>query len=271
MIKRIILLIIISFFIVGCSKQPTITHSIEFEKDVVIEYGDKVDSTQYIVSVDNITANSNNKEGNKLYISTFYVECPDIDSSKLGKQNLIYNIGKEEYSLTVTVKDTQPPKIILEKDNYEIEEGKKISLLDIRFSITDNCTPLKDIKLELQERDSKTYLVATDSSKNKSEKVINISVKKKKENNSQPSNGDGSNNSSSGQQGNKDSKSSSQKKNESSGAQNTVKNGEKFYFKDGYDEGDCVSSLSKSGKSGTCVPIKDKEGKLFIGYQILFY
>ena len=124
--KKIILLIIFILILVGCSwnKQPHLSHKIEFIKDTTISYNKKMDSSELIISVDNISINRNNFEGNKLYISNFYVTCPDFPES-LGQHHLIYEIGKEKYGLDIEIKDLEAPVIKLKKSNYLLEKGQE--------------------------------------------------------------------------------------------------------------------------------------------------
>ncbi|MCI9093392.1 MAG: hypothetical protein HFF36_06345 [Coprobacillus sp.] len=177
--KKIVLTIIICLFLVGCSwnKQPELSHMIEFSDNTLIPYSQKIDSSELIVSVDNISINKNNIDGNKLYVSNFYVICPKIPN-KLGKHHLTYEIGKEKYHLDIEVQDLEPPDIQLKKTVYVLEEGKKLELSKIQYLVTDNYSKKDKIKIELQGKENQYILKATDENGNSSFKEINIQYKK---------------------------------------------------------------------------------------------
>lgn len=268
MIKKIIFIIFLTIFLVGCSlfnSRPITTHKVEFKDNVVIDYKEKVNSTEYVVSIDNITVNANNIDGNKLYVSNFYVKCPDINTKKLGVQNITYEIGEEKYDLKITIEDKKSPVIELKQSTYEIDEGTTLTIDKVKYSVSDNYSSTENIKIELKIINStNAKIIATDEMGNKAEKDIVIKVKEKKKEETNTSSSNNTNNSSSNN-GN----ASSPNENKNTGS--TVKSGKKYLFSDGETEGTCVSALSKSGKSGSCVPIKDDSGNVFIGFQLIFY
>lgn len=181
--KRIMFISVCFIFLSGCSllkKEIVITHDIEFIKDTNVDYDNNIDSSQFIVSVDGIEVNSSNVQEDRLYVSNFEVKCPTV-KMKLGKQLLKYTIGQEEYDLEINIVDRVKPTIVLKKDNFEIEEGKELSLIqNTDFSVQDNCTEEQKIKVTVIKKKENLYqITATDESHNTSTKDINVTIKKK--------------------------------------------------------------------------------------------
>lgn len=181
--KKVMLMLLLALlFLTGCSiadDDPDISHKVEFKKDSTIEYNKNMDSSAFLVSVDNISINKNNKEGNKLYVSNFYILCPTIKDS-IGTQKLTYEIGKETYDYEITVQDTTAPVLTLTKEEYQIKEGAQLKLSSIQYTVSDNYSKKENIKVELEKANSKYELKATDEYGNTIKKEIKVTIKRQK-------------------------------------------------------------------------------------------
>ena len=259
--KKIILLIIFILILVGCSwnKQPHLSHKIEFIKDTTISYNKKMDSSELIISVDNISINRNNFEGNKLYISNFYVTCPDFPES-LGQHHLIYEIGKEKYGLDIEIKDLEAPVIKLKKSNYLLEKGQELKLSQIQYSVIDNYSKQNNIKIELNKNSNHYILKATDESGNYSTLIISVRFKEKSVK--------------------KNSNKSTDKKNENKKPQrskkgSTVKPVSKHFTVKQYKtlkecERKCIEYIQRYNYSGIASAVPIMKNGIYIGYKAEF-
>lgn len=294
--KRIIKLLIIFVFITGCSHNDLshLSHSITFQDQTQINYKGDINPVDFIASVDGMTISQSNIEGNMLYISTFQVECPKTIDKVLGKQKLIYRIGNEEYYFHIDVVDNEAPKITLHKNTYSVDENENLKLEDLEYDIEDNFYDPKDIDVSILQEENKYYIQAEDGSENKAKKEI---VVKNPENEKSESNDIKSdkNNTSKSTKNNerKDDKKSSQQTNDKKDTNKKTSQQDnasityhfefgktyKLYKNDGtYDIVTCnmsnamqicSSHLSKSGKSGQCIPVMNVDGTLYTGYELI--
>ncbi len=259
--KKIILLIIFTVILVGCSwnKQPQLSHTIEFIEDTTISYNKKMDSSELIISVDNISINRNNIEGNKLYISNFYVTCPNIPET-LGQHHLIYKIGNERYGLDIEVKDLESPVIQLKKSNYLLEIGQELKLSQVQYSVTDNYSNQNKIKIELNKSSNHYVLKATDESGNHSSQKILVKFKEEPVKKAPKKTID---------------KKDEVKKTQKSKKTSTVKPVSKIFTVKQYKtlkecEKKCIAYIERCSYSGTARAVPIMKDGIYVGYKAIF-
>ena len=97
----------------------------EFNIPETIEYGSEIQAKDLIQS----------HEGGTL------TNLPELDTKKKGEQKLLFRMTKNgierEFSCTVTVKDTQPPEIVLKEETVTIESGSAFDPADNIQSVSD--------------------------------------------------------------------------------------------------------------------------------------
>ena len=97
----------------------------EFNIPETIEYGSEIQAKDLIQS----------HEGGTL------TKLPELDTKKKGEQKLLFRMTKNgierEFSCTVTVKDTQPPEIVLKEETVTIESGSAFDPADNIQSVSD--------------------------------------------------------------------------------------------------------------------------------------
>ena len=186
---KIILLFITMFFVSGCEllEDPNFTSDkIKFKDDIEINYKDKVDTTLFVESIDDIKIKdeNRNKEKKIITMNNYIIECPDFKADELGHFNLTYKLGDYKYTCSVTVKDIQAPDLKLETDKYEITVGDSFNINNIKIkSIKDNLSKKKNIKIKLNgkynTKKEGTYdlnVTATDEKNNKKKIPIKLTV-----------------------------------------------------------------------------------------------
>ena len=97
----------------------------EFNIPETIEYGSEIQAKDLIQS----------HEGGTL------TKLPELDTKKKGEQKLLFRMTKNgierEFSCTVTIKDTQPPEIVLKEETVTIESGSAFDPADNIQSVSD--------------------------------------------------------------------------------------------------------------------------------------
>lgn len=266
------------FFLSLCSAcslidtSPDISFELKFKKNTKIAYGENISTCSLVDFVDTYKVedkNINSKE-NKIYVSNLEVNCGTINTKKLGKQTIVYDLNGNKTSLDVTIKDLTAPKIIVQK-SFEIEAGETFNVLD-KLQVKDNLDKEKNIKLkvtgEIDKNKAGTYtqtITATDKSKNKSTKKITVIVKEKpKEENTNNQNENNPSNNNAGNTGS------------NKPTEDTVKPPEsiieaytkKFLFSDGYDFQSAPQACQKeameafsNGRGASCTNLFDENGQ----------
>lgn len=294
--KKIIKMLIIFIFITGCNRNDLshLSHSITFQDQTQINYEHDINPVDFIASVDGMTISQSNIEENMLYISTFQVECPKTIEKVLGKQKLIYRIGNEEYYFHINIVDNEAPKITLQKNTYTVNENENLKLEDLEYDIEDNFYDSKNIDVCLLQEENKYYIQAEDGSGNKAKKEIFVKKLEDKKPESDDIKSDKNNTSKNSKNNEKtDDKKSSQQTNDQKDTNKKTSQQDnasityhfefgktyKLYKSDGsYDMVTCnmsnamqicSSHLSKSGKSGQCIPVMNVDGTLYTGYELI--
>lgn len=136
--KKFILIIIICIFVASSiigiifwqlkeqhRKQLYNAMHIQFKESTTLEYGENIDPSSLIISVD----------GGEL------TSLPNIDSRQIGEQSLSYTLKKEDVTRsfvhTVTIKDTQAPQIKFVSPSISVQEGTA-------FDAKENIQSVKD-------------------------------------------------------------------------------------------------------------------------------
>lgn len=191
--KLIIRIICIVLLIAGCIGGYTIYQNkvkekiydsitIDFIENQVIEYGDQIESSEFIKNVSG------------------EVTLPSIDTNQIGKQTLVYKVEKEgiskEFEYEIEIKDTQNPVITLKKDNITLTVGDDFSVEQYIDSINDPVEGTLEYKEKVSENDVSYYtyqsnvdtkkagtynviISAADNHSNKTEKTLKVTVKEK--------------------------------------------------------------------------------------------
>lgn len=106
-------------------------HDLHFTDSLTFNYLEEVDACQLVKQVDMWEVKQNNIKEGKIEINDLVIECPDIDTSKLGEQSILYKLEKKEYLLLITIADTQAPTLIFKSRNIEVDQ------YDYEFNILD--------------------------------------------------------------------------------------------------------------------------------------
>ena len=193
--KKIMVIVILGIMILGMSGYSLYNHmheqailnsiKIEFIDDPVVEYGEDIDLMSFVKS----------SEGQ--------VSClGKIDSQKVGKQSIVYEVEKQEktkeFTLEVDVQDTKAPVITFVSDKLTIEYEGKVELLkniksvndehfgDLEFAeeVKDNQVGYYTLSGEVNTKKAGSYkikVIAVDMNGNKAEKEMTVVVKEKVE------------------------------------------------------------------------------------------
>ena len=281
--KKIILYTMIAFLLAGCGKVYN-SHSLVFEDDIIIEYGEDVDSSKFLKRVDSFLINDSMREKGKINVSNITIKCPKLDTKKIGKFELVYKIDNEVYRTAICIKDTKKPVIELAKEKLTLTIGDK---LDLRKAVKNVSDPI-DGKLKYSEKaiekdgyyfvtdkvDTKkagTYkaqVIAFDKNDNKSIAEVEVMVKKKKKVNQsankkypvqKPSIDNNVN-----KQDKVDHEDVIDKQNIRPNTDSDASITKDYLFDDGYTidtaPRQCQIALESSGRSGSCTPIQDENG-----------
>ena len=233
--------------------------------------------------------------------------CPSLkkgDLEKLGKQELIYTIGDEKYTVEANIVDSVKPVIKVKDDSLTFEVGEMKGINNY-YSVSDNYDASKDIKVKVKNIDKlnknktgtyKLVIKAWDTSGNTASKKLTVIIKdtkkeqeekqkeeerKKEEEEKQreaerqqqqqqsqqtqaPSTNTNNNVSNSPATSN----SSTQTQQPSSSTPVT----RDYLFSQGYDMSSapsaCQSALMASGRSGSCTPLQDSNG-IYLGMRLV--
>lgn len=191
--KIIIRVVCILLLIIGCiggyvfykneqKRELYDSITLEFQPQQVFEYGSQVDSQALIKNISG------------------QVTLPMIDTKQVGKQKIIYKVTKEDMSkdfeYEIEIKDTKKPIITLIKDKETLELDAKVDIKDYIKSVKDPVdgqltykkAPQKDdvgyytYENNINTKKAGTYkikITAVDVNGNKSEKTLEMNVKKK--------------------------------------------------------------------------------------------
>lgn len=181
--KRILLILLLIFFIIGCEKR--ISHKIEFNNEN-IEVGQDYKACQLIKKIDEETITKKMIKYNKIILSNGKeFECSLIDNSKVGEIEIKYSFDRQNFTHRVKVVDTKKPTIEA-KEMYEVDLGNKYFNIANEVKIKDNYDKHFFINYEHNIDINKAgeypvIIKAKDNSQNEATKKVIVKVLDKKE------------------------------------------------------------------------------------------
>lgn len=209
------MIIVLSLSLFGCTTAPQDKLHLINEDPVTVELGNDLDLSldKYIDTsdlseedLDNVTIKLvsaiKNSEG-KIDPNAKEVESKELG---FGSKAILITLNDEQEIIDVIVKDTTKPEFTKTKDEYEITEGDKLPDIKKDFEAEDlsDVTILVDTDEVKNDKagEYKATITATDTSGNKTEHEVTITVKEKpKQTVSTPSYSGGSSNGSSSSNG----------------------------------------------------------------------
>ena len=289
-LKKIMLIFILLISTVGCGKVYN-SHSLVFEDDIIIEYGEDVDSSKFLKRVDSFLINDSMREKGKINVSNITIKCPKLDTKKIGKFELVYKIDNEVYRTAICIKDTNKPVIELAKEKLTLTIDDKLDLSKAVKNVSDPIDGKLKYSEKVVEKDgyyfvtdkvdtkkARTYkaqVIEIDKNGNKSIAEVDIEIKKKKVNKStnkkhpvqKPSTDNNVN-----KQDKVDQEDVIDKQNIRPNSDADISVTKDYLFDDGYTidtaPRQCQIDLESSGRSGSCTPIQDENG-IYKGMRLI--
>lgn len=291
---RIVLLFLMLLLLMGCTSKD---YTLHFNETMILQYGTNKNTIDLIERIGDVKVTDEMKENNILTYDNLVIECEEIDTSILTEYEVTYKTNDTENKLitkTVKIRDTSPPSIAfngLDENNVLYMYKEDFDTYDFSRNVTvkDNYDSKPEVHLTINEIKGKdqytVQITATDKFNNTATKEFMISIKKKeadqkKENTDTQS--ETSRNSNKKKNPSVGSSSQNQNSNTSSSKINSSIKEQNFYFGKIYEYENkqiecnidnvssiCSSKLSKSGRSGSCVPLKDSNG-IYIGMSLRF-
>lgn len=157
----------------GCNKGL----NIEYVENLQFQYGDKVNSCEFIKSINGKEVGKDMINGNEIAYKKDTISCSEIDTSKIGKGEAYFSYKKQLYSTTYEVIDNESPFIFADDDIY-ISEGEEFNLEDY-ITVEDEDKIISSITGNIDSNSSGIYKIlytVSDSSGNTTQKEINIHV-----------------------------------------------------------------------------------------------
>lgn len=310
-LERLCCVLMMFLTLIGCSSSTPQTHDVIFQDSIRIDLGDDdVNTAEYVKRIDSYPISGSSIDGNKIHVSNITMVCPSLkkgDLEKLGKQELIYTIGDEKYTVEANIVDSVKP-VINVKDNsltFEVGEMKGINNY---YSVSDNYDASKDIKVKVKNIDKlnknktgtyKLVIKAWDTSGNTASKKLTVIIKdtkkeqeekQKKEEEKKKAEEEEKQREAERQQ--QQQQSTQQTQASSTNTNNSVSNSpatsnssaqtqqpssstpvtRDYLFSQGYDMSSapsaCQSALMASGRSGSCTPLQDSNG-IYLGMRLV--
>ena len=175
--------------LIGCSSSTHQTHNVIFQSSIRIDLGDEdVNTAQFVKRIDTYPISESSIDGNNIHVSNITMICPSLkkgDLKKLGKQELIYTIGNEKYTVEANIVDSVKPVIKLKNNDLTFEVGEMKGINNY-YSVSDNYDDSKDIKVKVKYIDKlnknktgtyKLVIKAWDTSGNTATKKITVIIK----------------------------------------------------------------------------------------------
>lgn len=294
-LERLCCVLMMFLTLVGCSSSTPQTHDVIFQDSIRIDLGDEnVNTAEYVKRIDSYPISGSSIDGNKIHVSNITMVCPSLkkgDLEKLGKQELIYTIGDEKYTVEANIVDSVKPVINVKDDSLTFEVGEMKGINNY-YSVSDNYDASKDIKVKVKNIDKlnknktgtyKLVIKALDTSGNTASKKLTVIIKdtkkeqeeKQKEEESQQqqqqsqqTQAPSTNTNNSVSNSPATSNSSAQTQQPSSSTPVT----RDYLFSQGYDMSSapsaCQSALMASGRSGSCTPLQDSNG-IYLGMRLV--
>ena len=310
-LERLCCVLMMFLTLIGCSSSTPQTHDVIFQDSIRIDLGNEdVNTAEYVKRIDSYPISGSSIDGNKIHVSNITMVCPSLkkgDLEKLGKQELIYTIGDEKYTVEANIVDSVKP-VIKVKDNsltFEVGEMKGINNY---YSVSDNYDASKDVKVKVKNIDKlnknktgtyKLVIKAWDTSGNTASKKLTVIIKdtkkeqeekQKKEEEKRKAEEEEKQREAERQQ--QQQQSAQQSQAPSTNTNNNVSNSpatsnssaqtqqpssstpvtRDYLFSQGYDMSSapsaCQSALMASGRSGSCTPLQDSNG-IYLGMRLV--
>ena len=186
------MIIVLSLSLFGCTAAPQDKLHFLNEEPVTVELGSDLDLTleNYLDTselseedLDNITIKLvsaiKNSEG-KIDPNAKEVESKELG---FGSKAILITLNDEQEVIDVIVKDTTKPEFTKTKDEYEITEGDKLPDIKKDFEAKDLSDVTMSVDTDEVKNDKageyKATVTATDTSGNKTEHEVTITVKEK--------------------------------------------------------------------------------------------
>ena len=297
--------------LIGCSSSTHQTHNVIFQSSIRIDLGDEdVNTAQFVKRIDTYPISESSIDGNNIHVSNITMICPSLkkgDLKKLGKQELIYTIGNEKYTVEANIVDSVKPVIKLKNNDLTFEVGEMKGINNY-YSVSDNYDDSKDIKVKVKYIDKlnknktgtyKLVIKAWDTSGNTATKKLTVIIKdtkkeqeekqkeeerKKEEEKKKAEEEEKEREAQRQQQSVQQSQVPSTNNNVSSypATSNSPNQTQQpssiapvtrdYLFSQGYDmtsaPSACQSALMASGRSGSCTPVQDSNG-IYLGMRLI--
>ncbi|MEG0661448.1 MAG: hypothetical protein RR916_06580 [Anaerorhabdus sp.] len=171
------------FIVSGCSFDSA-KHTIILDNST-LEFGTEVpDSCELIKSIDNKTIKKESIHDHNIEQGDIKATCDKVDLNRIGKQDFKVNVNGKPTILSLEIKDTTPPQILIDKEYFEVTKDNPYFDIKKLVSVKDafDRDPFVGITGSYDLSVIGTYKVkvtAKDSFKNESNKTISINVKEK--------------------------------------------------------------------------------------------
>ena len=294
--------------LIGCSSSTPQTHDVIFQDSIRIDLGDEdVNTAEYVKRIDSYPISGSSIDGNKIHVSNITMVCPSLkkgDLEKLGKQELIYTIGDEKYTVEANIVDSVKPVIKVKDDSLTFEVGEMKGINNY-YSVSDNYDASKDIKVKVKNIDKlnknktgtyKLVIKAWDTSGNTASKKLTVIIKdtkkeeerKKEEEKKKAEEEEKQREAERQQQQQQSQQTQAPSTNTNSNVSNSPATSNSpaqtqqpssstpvtrdYLFSQGYDMSSapsaCQSALMASGRSGSCTPLQDSNG-IYLGMRLV--
>lgn len=311
-LERLCCVLTMFLTLIGCSSSTPQTHDVIFQDSIRIDLGDEdVNTAEYVKRIDSYPISSSYIDGNKIHVSNITMVCPSLKKGnlgKLGKQELIYTIGDEKYTVEANIVDSVKPVIKVKDDSLTFEVGKMKGINNY-YSVSDNYDASKDIKVKVKNIDKlnknktgtyKLVIKAWDTSGNTASKKLTVIIKdtkkeqeekqkeeeRKKEEEKKKAEEEEKQREVERQQQQSVQQSQATSTNDNVSSYPATSNSSSqtqqpssstpvtrdYLFSQGYDMSSapsaCQSALMASGRSGSCTPLQDSNG-IYLGMRLV--
>ena len=306
-LERLCCVLMMFLTLIGCSSSTPQTHDVIFQDSIRIDLGDEdVNTAEYVKRIDSYPISGSSIDGNKIHVSNITMVCPSLkkgDLEKLGKQELIYTIGDEKYTVEANIVDSVKPVIKVKDDSLTFEVGEMKGINNY-YSVSDNYDASKDIKVKVKNIDKlnknktgtyKLVIKAWDTSGNTASKKLTVIIKdtkKEQEEKQKEEERKKEEEETQREAGRQQQQQSQQTQAPSTNTNNSVSNSpatsnssaqtqqpssstpvtRDYLFSQGYDMSSapsaCQSALMASGRSGSCTPLQDSNG-IYLGMRLV--
>ena len=303
-LERLCCVLMMFLTLIGCSSSTPQTHDVIFQDSIRIDLGDEdVNTAEYVKRIDSYPISGSSIDGNKIHVSNITMVCPSLKKGnleKLGKQELIYTIGDEKYTVEANIVDSVKPVIKVKGDSLTFEVGEMKGINNY-YSVSDNYDASKDIKVKIKNIDKlnknkagtyKLVIKAWDTSGNTASKKLTVIIKDTKKEQEEKQKEEEEEKQREAERQQQQQQSTQQSQAPSTNTNNNVSNSpatsnssaqtqqpisstpvtRDYLFSQGYDMSSapsaCQSALMASGRSGSCTPLQDSNG-IYLGMRLV--